>query len=199
MTYRVCRHTISKTFKVGNQLCKVFLEPNNQYQPGFWVWNVGFAIGKSRRQLNDWYWKKQNKRRRSLANQLTGRNGIKAIKAGFNAVLEMRWVIEPGDCMMLDCTSKEPQKQFNAWYRWHRYHPEWFVDYKNLKFYWYRPPYANDKIWRTFNIVKVTPENKLANTHELNYFNCFKAFPKEKCQTTEANLNSLLSVFFEQM
>lgn len=192
MTYRVRRHTTSRTFKVNGQLCKVFLEPCNEYEPGYWIWNVGFAIGKSRRQINDWYWKRKNKRRRTLTSNLTGKTGIKAIKTAFNTVLEMRWAIEPGDCLMLDCTSKEPLKQFNAWYRWHKHHPEWAIDYQELKYYWYRPPFPSDKIWQNFDIVKVLPEDLLANTHELNYFNCFRAFPKNNNNTLQTELSNVL-------
>ena len=192
MTYRVRRHTTSQTFKVNGQLCKVFLEPCNEYLPGFWAWNVGFAIGKSKRQINDWYWKRKNKRWRSLNNQLTGRNGIKAIKEGFNAVLRMRWNIEPGDCIMLDCTSKEPDKQFKAWLRWHKKHPEWLVDFVDRKFYWYRPPYSTDEIWNQFKIEKVTPEDPLANTLDLRYFDSFRIHPK--VQGTPLSMNETMNL-----
>lgn len=192
MTYRVRRHTTSRTFKVNGQLCKVFLEPCNEYEPGYWVWNFGFAIGKSRRQINDWYWKRKNKRCRSLTAKLTGKTGIKAIKTAFNVFLEMRWVLEPGDCVVADCTSKEPLKQFNALYRWCKRHPDWVIDYQQLKYCWYRPPFPSDKIWRNFDIVKVLPEDLLANTHELNYFNCFRAFPKNNNNTLETELSNAL-------
>jgi len=66
MTYRVRRKLISSKFKINNQLCKVFLEPWYEQTNGFWGWNVGFAVGKSNRQLNDWYHGRKNKRRRSL-------------------------------------------------------------------------------------------------------------------------------------
>ena len=192
MTYRVRRHTTSQTFKVNGQLCKVFLEPCNEYAPGFWIWNVGFAIGSSRRQLNDWYWIRNNKRRRSLNNQLTGRSGIKAIKEGFNAVLRMRWNIEPGDCMMLDCTSKEPDKQFKAWLRWHKYHPEWLVDFVEKKFYWYRPPYSTDTIWNHYKIEKVSPSDPLANTLDLRYFDSFRIHPK--AEGTELSMDETMNL-----
>ena len=91
MTYRVCRHITSSTFTVNGQLCKVFLDPQFEYRPGFWMWNVGFAVGKSRRQLNDWYWKRKNKRWRSLHQQFVGTSGIRTISRGFKEVLKLRW------------------------------------------------------------------------------------------------------------
>jgi hypothetical protein len=39
-----------------------------------------FAIGKSNRQLNDWYRMRKNKRARSLKSKLTGRVGLKALR-----------------------------------------------------------------------------------------------------------------------
>ena len=83
MSYRVRRKFTSSTFQVGDHLCKIFLQPVHEYRSGFWLWNTGFAIGKSQRQLNDWYWRRENKRRRSLDDAFNGRVGIKAIRRGF--------------------------------------------------------------------------------------------------------------------
>lgn len=179
MSYRVCRKFISTTFRVEDQLCKIFLEPLQEHRPNFWVWNVGFAVGKSRRQLNDWYWKRKNKRWRSLHTQLTGKAGLKAIRRGFQEVLKLRWNIEPGDCLVLDCTSADPERQFHAWSRWHRYHPEWVIDYQRKEFIWYRPPYPDDHIWKHFQILGVTPPDPLANTAEKAYFSAFELRPKD--------------------
>ena len=35
----------------------------------FWMWHIGFAVGKSTRQVNDWYYMKQNKRARAVRNK----------------------------------------------------------------------------------------------------------------------------------
>ena len=47
-------------------MCKVIIDPWCKLDNGFWAWNVGFAVGKSNRQINDWYHKRKNKRARSL-------------------------------------------------------------------------------------------------------------------------------------
>lgn len=189
MSQRLCRKFTSRTFTVNGQLCKVFLDPIKQHRPGFWVWNVGFAIGKSRRQLNDWYYKRKNKRARSLTNQLVGKSGMKAIKRGFEEVLKLRWNLPPGDCLKLDCTSGDPDRQFHAWSRWHRHHPEWVISYENREFYWYRPPYPDDLIWESIKgvarIKPITPVDQLANTAGINYFQCFDLI--------RVNSNTLLS------
>jgi len=173
MTYRVRRKFTSHTFKVNDQLCKVFFEPWYQYQKGYWIWNVGFAVGKSKRQLNDWFWKRKNKRWRSLNRQLTGQHGMKTIIEGFNHVLQLRWNIPSGDAIVLDCTSKEPERQFKVWSRWHRYHPEWIIDSDRMEFYWYRPPYADDPIRQTHHVLEKVPSDPLANTLGNQYHDCF--------------------------
>lgn len=178
MGYRICRKFTSTTFWVEGQLCKIFLEPLNEYQPGFWVWNVGFAIGKSRRQLNDWYWRRKNKRRRTIDNHFNGKAGIKPIIVGFQHVLRLRWALNPGDCLIIDSTSGSPDKQFHAFSRWCRYHPDWVVDQKQKQFIWYRPPYRNDSLWNDFKIIGVTPPDPLANTAGNSYFDCFEIRPK---------------------
>jgi hypothetical protein len=180
MTYRVRRKCTSSTFRVEGQLCKVFLEPTFEYEPGYWIWNVGFAVGGSRRQLNDWYWRRKNKRRRSLTNRLIGRSGMKAIRRGFEEVLRLRWNIEPGDGLILDCTSADPERQFHAWSRWHRHHPEWVIDYDKKEFIWYRPPYNNDSLRQAFDIIPAVPPDLLANTAQERYFDCFLVRLKDR-------------------
>lgn len=186
MSYRRTRHSTSHTFKCKGQLCKIFLEPVFEYQPGFWMWNVGFAIGKSNRQLNDWYKRKRNKRYRSLNNKLTGTTtGAAILKAG-KKVFEMRWLIPPGDAIQLDCTSAEPDKQFVAWQRWlkHFNHPDWKVDVHQKMFYWFRPPYPSDQIWKDKRIY-IRPahiRNLQTNSAGLNYFQSFNVLPKQGSQ-----------------
>ena len=124
------RQFTTSTFFVEGQRCKIFFQPLSEFKKGFWIWNVGFAIGKSNRQLNDWYWKRKNKRSRSIRNKMVGKSGLKTIKKGFEEVLKLRWIVEPGDVIFLDCTSGDPERQFKAWSRWHRYHPEWTIDYE---------------------------------------------------------------------
>jgi hypothetical protein len=179
MSRRTCRHTTSTTFKVNGQVCKVFLEPWYEHTPGYWLWNVGFAVGRSRRQLNDWYNNRLNKRRRSMANRMMGTSGMKTIVRGVKEVLRIRWKIEPGDGIVLDCTSGNPEQQFRAWLRWHKYHPEWAVDVEKKMFYWYRPPYHNDPIREDFHIIPQQPQDPEANTLGYRYFDCFLVRSKD--------------------
>jgi len=176
--YRRRKFTTS-TFFVEGQRCKIFFQPLSEFKKGFWIWNVGFAVGKSNRQLNDWYWKRKNRRFRSLNNKMIGKSGLKTIKKGFEEVLKLRWIIQPGDVIFLDCTSGDPERQFKAWKRWHRYHPEWTIDYDKKIFFWHRPPYATDKIWDLYEVIGQVPINPLQSTEKRRYFECFDLVPKD--------------------
>ena len=186
MTHRVCRKFTSSTFRVNDQLCKVFLEPIAEYRPGYYLWNTGFAIGKSRRQLNDWYWRRKNKRRRSLTNQMIGQCGIKAIRRGFHEVLRLRWNLLPGDVLVIDSTSAFPAKQYRAFSWWRRYHPEWTVNDDSMEFFWHRPPYPDDEIWKYFFISPRTPADPLANTLGDRYFDCFRVCPRPRSKESSS-------------
>ncbi len=139
MTYRPRRRTLSSTIRIGKHLCKVFIEPWDREEGIGVVWNVGFAVGKSRRQLNDWYHGRRNKRYRSLHKKMTGTEGFKTITRGFNEVLRLRWSIPSGDTIVIDCTSAFPEKQWKTFSRWRRWHPDWFVNEKLKEFYWTKP------------------------------------------------------------
>ena len=34
-------------FFVEGQICKIFFQPQKEFEKGFWSWNVGFAVGNS--------------------------------------------------------------------------------------------------------------------------------------------------------
>lgn len=177
MTYRVCRKRSTTTFKVNDQYCKLFLSPLHEYEPNHWVWKFGFAVSKSKRQLNDWYNQRSNQRSKLLHTQITGKAGMKTISQGFHEVLLMRWNLEPGDCLFIDCTSAKADKQFNAFSRWLRYHPDWEVDAYNKKFWWHRPPYAGDPLYSIGKIIPKVPANPLAPSVDAAYYEPFLFHP----------------------
>ena len=171
------RQFTTSTFFVEGQRCKIFLQPLSEFKKGFWIWNTGFAVGKSNRQLNDWYWKRKNKRARSINNKMIGKSGIKTIKKGFDEVLKLRWIVQPGDVVFIDNTSGLPNKQFRAFSRWHRYHPEWTIDYEKKIFFWHRPPHANDPVWDKYKVIGKIPANPLQNTEPCRHEDCFSLLP----------------------
>jgi hypothetical protein len=185
----------TSTFVVGDQRCRIFLEPLHEYTPGHWLWGVGFVVGGSPRQQRDWYWKRKNKRRRKLDKKLLGNQGIKTIIAGFNEVLRIRWNIEGGDVLFLDCTSAKPEQQFKTWSRWHRHHPEWVIDFHEKKFFWYRPPYSDDTIREQFDVTPIIPADPLANTAGSRYYDCFCVRPKGNSkELSNDQITNLLSM-----
>jgi len=173
MSKKLHRKSISNSFKIKGHLCKVILDPWCKLENGFYNWNVGFAVGKSNRQINDWYHKRKNRRARSLKNKLTGAVGIKAIGEGWRRVLQMRWHIQPGDSVTITCTSAKPEQQFIAFQYWRRYHCDWLYDSKNLEFHWTRPPYPDDTIWQKYKFIAKVPDDPLKPIHPGAYFDCF--------------------------
>ena len=173
MSYRVCRKFTGSLFRVGDHLCKVFLDPVCEYRPGFYRWNVGFAVGKSRRQLNDWYRRKKNRRARTLNQVMRGKAGLTAISKGNDEVLKLRWNLHPGDHLVIDCTSRYPEKQFRAFKRWCKNRPEWIIDEELKEFTWYRPPYPVDPLRLKYKITGVIPDDPMICTTGRNYFKTF--------------------------
>ena len=159
-------------------LCKVYIRRYIEFQPGFFGWHVGFAIGKSNRQLSDWFWEKKNRRAKSIRKKMTGKSGLKLIKLGFEKVLDLRWKIEPGDAIIFDCSSAYPDKQFHAWKRWQRKHPDIFINEEKKEFVWHRPPHYVDPVWQKYKIIPKVPKEPLAYINEEIYHSCFEVITK---------------------
>ena len=176
-------------FFVEGQICKVFFQPQKEFKKGFWIWNVGFAVGKSNRQLNDWYWKRKNKRARSIHRQMTGRKGMKTVTIFFKEILKLRWILEPGDVFYCDCTSFKPEQQFKIGLRFVRNHPDWAIDHDKKIFFWHRPPYSDDEIWNTHRIIGKMPPNPLLSMGNSQYVQCFDAFPIDQCTARSKDQN----------
>ena len=104
-------------------------------------------------------------------------------------VMKLRWNLEPGDVLYLDNTSSQPDKQFRAVGWLLRKHPEWTVDPEAKVYFWHRPPYANDELWKTHEILAKTPANLLQNTGNNQYFECFDAVPKDQCKAKSKGQN----------
>ena len=177
--YRRRKFTTYKFFVEG-QVGKVFLRRQKKWKDGFWLWHIGFAVGKSTRQVNDWYYMKQNKRAKAVRRKITGKAGMKTVLEAIKGIMTVRWNLEPGDVLYCDCTSSEPEKQFKAMSWLIRKHPEWTVDPKTKIFFWHRPPYNNDEIWKTHEILGKIPPNPLLSTGNSQYFQCFDASPKNQ-------------------
>ena len=120
---------------------------------------------------------------------MVGKSGLKTIKKGFEEVLKLRWIVQPGDVVFLDCTSGDPERQFKAWSRWHRYHPEWTIDHEKKIFIWHRQPHANDEVWKKYKVIGKTPANPLLNTEPCRHDDCFYLIPKDQCKAKSKDQN----------
>tara|TARA_X000000368_G_scaffold125616_1_gene98590 strand:- start:801 stop:1424 length:624 start_codon:yes stop_codon:yes gene_type:complete len=178
MSYRVRRKFTGSKFSVDGQICKVFLEPKCKYRDDFYLWNVGFAVGKSNRQINDWYQGRKNKRARSLQGKIVGRSGTKILRKAYEEVFKLRWKIEPGDAICIACTSGKPDQQFRVFWRWLGRHSDIVGNFDTRNYYWYRPPNPTDPVWNHFNIRGLIPANPLIETTGSVYFDCFSVLPK---------------------
>jgi len=173
MTYKVCRKRSTTTFKINDQYCKLFFTPLRQWNRDHWIWEIGFAVSKSKRQINDWYARKKNKRANKLKSQITGKSGIKPLNTALPLVLKFRWKIEPGDCMFLDCQSNQPDKQFRAYKYWLKHHPDWGLDVEHKRLWWHRPPYLGDPLYELGRIIPMVPADPLAPVVDGKYFESF--------------------------
>ena len=106
------------------------------------VWLASLAVGKSRRQINDWL-KRKTKRKsvRRLDSYLTGRhaNFVQAI-----AIYQLRdWVkdLPSGDSITLRCESAKPDKQFRVWKKWlqRKEDVRWEPNKEFKSFFYYKP------------------------------------------------------------
>tara|TARA_R100000353_G_scaffold133721_1_gene94801 strand:+ start:563 stop:1135 length:573 start_codon:yes stop_codon:yes gene_type:complete len=187
--YHLRRKFTTYKFFVEGQVGKVFLRPQKLWKNNFWLWHIGFAVGKSTRQVNDWYYRKQNKRARSVRKKLTGKSGTKFLIEGMRGVMTLRWNLHPGDCLYLDNTSSEPDKQFRAVGWLLRKHPEWTVDKEAKIYFWHRPPYSNDEIWNDYIAIPKTPANPLQSMANNQYFDAFSLLPRDQCKAKSKDQN----------
>jgi hypothetical protein len=102
---------------------------------------ASLAVGKSKRQLNDWLNKRNKKSVRSLSASLTGQEGNKIQALAIRQVRHWVTDLPPGDSLCLRCESAVPDKQFKVWRRWFETHedPRWRINPDLKSFYIYRP------------------------------------------------------------
>lgn len=105
------------------------------------IWLASLAVGKSKRQLNDWLNKRNKKSVRSLSASLTGQEGNKIQALAIRQVRHWVTDLPPGDSLCLRCESALPGKQFKVWRRWFETHedPRWRINPDLKSFYIYKP------------------------------------------------------------
>ena len=125
----------------GNYLVVMRLLPWMRTQYGC-VWLASLAVGKSRRQINDWLKRKTRKQRvRRLDSCLTGKYSNLSQAIAIQQV--RRWVQElpPGNSITLRCESAKPDKQFRVWKKWFQRWEDkkWDINEEFKSFFYYKP------------------------------------------------------------
>ena len=103
-----------------------------------YVWLVSLAVSKSKRQINDWLSKKENKRSKQLNNMLTGRVGPRTQAIAVRQLRQWTCVIPKGDFLTFVCESCASYKQFKVWQKWFIKHEDnnWIVN-NEFKYFLY--------------------------------------------------------------
>jgi len=125
----------------GNYLVVMRLLPWMRTQYGC-VWLASLAVGKSRRQINDWLKRKTKKQSvRRLDSCLTGRHSNRIQAIGIQQVRQWMQELPPGDSITLRCESAKPNKQFRVWKKWFQRWEDarWDINQEFKSFFYYKP------------------------------------------------------------
>lgn len=108
-----------------------------------YAWMASLAVGKSRRQINDWLMRRTRRKRvKRLDNKLTGLGGNAGQAIALRHLYAWLAVIPPGDMVMFYCESAEAERQMVIWKKWiNRHHPNllYSIDKETKSFYIYKP------------------------------------------------------------
>ena len=125
----------------GNYLVVMRLLPWIHTENGC-VWLASLAVGKSRRQINDWLKRKTKKRRvRRLDSYLTGSHANLVQGLGVYKLRDWEQELMPGDSITLRCESANPDKQFRVWKKWFQRKEAagWDINEEFKSFFYYKP------------------------------------------------------------
>jgi hypothetical protein len=94
------------------------------------VWLASLAVGKSKKQINDWLQQRKKRSVNRLSSKLTGKLGPKAQALAIRQVRQWIGELPPGDSLCLRCESALPEKQFQVWKKWFTKHEEkdWVIN-----------------------------------------------------------------------
>ena len=140
MSYRIQRKKKIKTIALPQgQIFKMRLIPWIRTQSGC-VWLASLAVAKSKRQLNDWLYKRPKKSTAQLSASLTGQLGPQIQAIGIRQLRQWIENIPAGDSICMRCESALPDKQFSVWKKWFQRHedPHWEICEENKSFFFYK-------------------------------------------------------------
>jgi hypothetical protein len=140
---RIKRKKLVKTLRLENGAIAVtrlipWIHTGKSY-----AWMASLAVGKSRRQINDWLKRRTRRKRvKQLDNNLTGLGGNAGHAIALRHLYTWLAVIPPGDMVMFYCQSAEAERQMVIWKKWiNRHHPNllYSIDEETKSFYIYKP------------------------------------------------------------
>jgi hypothetical protein len=94
------------------------------------VWLASLAVGKSKKQINDWLQQRKKRSVNRLSSKLTGKLGPRAQALAIRQVRQWIGELPPGDSLCLRCESALPEKQFQVWKKWFTKHEDkdWVIN-----------------------------------------------------------------------
>jgi hypothetical protein len=105
-----------------------------------YVWLASLAVGKSKRQINDWMNQRKKKSVSRLSSNLTGKFGPRTQAIAIRQVRQWVEELPAGDMIALRCESALPDKQFRVWKKWFTKHEDirWEVKEEFKAFWFYK-------------------------------------------------------------
>jgi hypothetical protein len=94
------------------------------------VWLASLAVGKSKKQINDWLQQRKKRSVNRLSSKLTGKLGPRTQALAIRQVRQWIGELPPGDSLCLRCESALPEKQFQVWKKWFTKHEDkdWVIN-----------------------------------------------------------------------
>jgi hypothetical protein len=104
---------------------------------------ASLAVGKSRRQINDWLMRRSKRSRVQKLNvNLTGLGGNSGHAIALRQLYVWLDVVPEGDIIMFYCESADAERQMKIWKKWIlRHNPDllYSIDEETKSFYIYKP------------------------------------------------------------
>jgi len=105
------------------------------------VWLVGWAIGKSNRQINDWMCRKSKRLRvYKLSTNKPKKRNQHAHWISINIMRKWLKELPEGDGMAIRCEASSSDKQFRVWKKWFKKNedPDWKISDEHKSFFFYK-------------------------------------------------------------
>lgn len=104
------------------------------------VWLASLAVGRSKRQINDWMNRRKKKSVAKLDGSLTGRLGFKTQAIAIRQVRQWVEELPKGESISMRCESAVPEKQFRIWSKWFKNHESsaWEISTQHKSFFFYK-------------------------------------------------------------